>query len=42
MKKQAGFVDPQAVILLFGGILILIVAALITNWSLAHWNVGGN
>lgn len=42
MKKQAGFWDQQTVLLLLGGVLILIMAVLITDWSLVHWNVGAN
>jgi hypothetical protein len=40
MKKQAGFLEPQTLLVFFGPLLIFIMAVLITLWALVHWQVG--
>lgn len=42
MKNQAGFLDQQTVLVLLGGVLIFIMAVLITNGALVHWQLGMN
>jgi len=42
MKKQAGFLEPQTVLVLLVGVLIFISAVLITYDALVHWAVGEN
>jgi len=42
MNKQAGFLDQQTVLVLLGGVLIFIMAVVITNGVLIHWAVGVN
>jgi len=40
MKKQAGFIEQQTVLVLIGSLSTVIVSALLTLWSLVYWQVG--
>ena len=42
MNKQAGFLDKQTALVLLGGVLIFIMAVVITNGILNYWAVGAN